>query len=175
MANLNGHLKATIADGIGSTAAVPIYFAIPEGATLTQATTEAALVLAALNNVTQGQIVSSEFRLSLAVPTPNDPAGSRLNDAIGLRFTVPSIARHWSLPVPAVASGLLSGGFPVMTEDGLLDVLADILESAMATTGTTAGFYTSNTYRALGGPAAAFLPDRSFAKRIRGRTLRLGV
>lgn len=174
MANLNGHVKITVQDGIGFTAASEIYFAIPEGATLTQAHTELGNLVAAFNDVTAGKIVDAEFRLKLALPSANDPSGTELNNAVGLRYPVPSTGRHWSLVIPAAAAATLSGGLPVMTEDGTLDTFADILEVAMATTGTTTGFYANNAFQALGPSADGFRPARKLEKRIRSRTLRIG-
>lgn len=175
MANLPGHLHVAIKDGGNYRTSVPIYFQIPEGATLTQARTEMGLVLSAVNNVTAGEIVLAEIRIGCALPSANDASGTDLNNAVGLSFLIGTTGKRFPYAFPAAASAALSGGVPIMTEDAVLDVLADVLEANMATTGATAGFYATSEYSALAGPARGFRPDRKLRRHERLISQRAGV
>lgn len=175
MALVNGHVSITMVDQVPFRTSVPIYFQIPDTATVAQARTELGNLVASFNLVTGAKIIDADMRLLLALPSANDPTGFDLNESVGLRYYIVSTARHSSVVIPAAAAATLSGGQPVITEDGVLDTFADILESAMVTTGTTTGFYTNPEYQQLSGPADAFRPDRSLAKRRRSATLRRGV
>lgn len=175
MANLNGHIHIGVEDGATYRASVPVYFVIPDGATLAQVGTELGRVVTAFNNVTSAKVVLAEMRVGLALPSANDPSGTDLNNAVGLSFPIGTTGKHFPYAIPAAASGALSGGVPVMTEDAVLDVFADILEAAMATTGTTTGFYATNEFAALAGPAEGFRPHRKFRHHERLISRRPGV
>jgi hypothetical protein len=175
MAAVNGHLRISVHDGLLSKTATDIYFQAVDTATVAQLRTEMAAIVSGFNAVTAGAIDSAELRLQVVTPSAHDPTGTKLNDAVGLSFPVPSTGRKYPFAIPAAASGTLSGGAPDMAEDGLLDTFADILEANMTTTGLTAGFYTNSGFQQLGGPAEGYLPDRKFARDLGRKGHKLGV
>lgn len=175
MALQNGHLRISVHDGKLFKTATEIYFKADDAATVAQLRAELASIVSGFNSVTAAAIDSAELRLSVAIPAANDPAGTMLNDAIGLSYPVPSIGRQWPLVIPARAAATVSGGLPDTTEGSTLDVFADLLEGNMTGTGTTSGFYTNNNYVALGAAAEGYFPDRKLAKRLQSKLRQPGA
>jgi hypothetical protein len=161
------HAGVTDIDGVRGTVLSHLF--VDSASTIAETVTALDAWLAAVDAVTQAQILNTNVRILPALPggLKGAPAsGSEMEEGAVLNFTQAGIPYKYGQWVPAVIEAAKSGRAILLTETHV---------AALATLLTTApvlgGSYSGMNSDALAALAGGFLPDRKF-RRQRNRISR---
>lgn len=177
MAQAFARVEVRIKDGAGNKGATDVWISYPNTATVAEVAAGVTPALAALNGVTAGVITEANLHVGLDISglTPNAGTGSKINETFTLSFPLSGVPGYFDFVVPARLESLISGGRPIMTDGGVIDTFADILEAPYDTLGAGDSNYTNRQRINLLTLDHCLPSYRKFGPRVRGNTKGIGV
>lgn len=134
--------------------------------------------LGLLDAVTAGKIDSASLTVPIDVSglTAHTPAaGVYLRSCGALSWPNASGAGPWEFVIPAILASLVSGDQLIVTEDGPLDLLTDLMGAAFDVHGTGDARFTDEDGNNLVLEPRCFHTWRKFGKNVRANRGSLGV